>query len=385
MAEIFPSFIKPQAQAQDSSFNWFSSSSSSDSNNNNDNSLNSSSYHDDDKNRNVGLAIALYIFVFVFIVVALIVSKKLVKIVRHTEVMIIERFGKYHRTLNPGLHFLVPFIDSPRLIHWRYLDLAVGAKKVQVMIQDTDRIDMREHVITFGRQHVITKDTVQINIDALMYIQIADAKAAVYSVQNLPDSIELLAQTTLRNIIATLSLDDTFSSREHINSQLKEQTIKEAERWGVTITRVEVMSIRPPKDIKQAMEMQIQKDREKRSAILHAEGEKESLIVKSKGLAAKVVLSSESDKTVSIQNAKGFAESKRLKSQADAEVIKLVRNGINNKDVSATGYLISSKYLDQLSTIPTDETTLYLLPETSFNFANNLVNPPPSLLSKKND
>jgi len=323
----------------------------------------------------VALAIALYIVVFALLIIALIVSKKIVKIVRHTEVMIIERFGKYHTTLNPGLHFLVPFIDSPRQIHWRHVDVPVGSQKAQVVLLDTDRIDMREHVITFGRQHVITKDTVQINIDALMYIAIADPKAAVYRVQNLPDSVELLAQTTLRNIIATLTLDDTFSSREFINSQLKEKTIKDAERWGVIITRVEVMSIRPPNDIKQAMEMQIQKDREKRSAILNAEGEKEGLIIKSKGMAAKLVLVSEAEKTVAIQNAKGIAESKRLAAGADVEVLRLIRNAINDPEVSTTGYLVTSNYLDKLSTIPSkDITNLILVPESSLNFASNISN-----------
>ncbi|KAM9983686.1 hypothetical protein ACTFIY_000425 [Dictyostelium cf. discoideum] len=351
---------------------WADSSSTFIPNNNNNNNNSGDGEEEEDSNARVGLAIALYIIVFSIIFLTLIISKKIIKIVRHTEVMIIERFGRYHRILNPGIHILAPFIDSPRVIHWRYVDLPVGAKKTQVMIQNTDRIDMREHVITFGRQHVITKDTVQINIDALMYIQVTDPMAAVYSVQNLPDSVELLAQTTLRNIIATLTLDDTFSSREFINSQLKERTMKDAERWGVTIKRVEVAGIRPPKDIKHAMEMQIQRDREKRSVILHAEGEKESMIVKSKGLAAKVVLSSESDKTVSIQNAKGFAESKRLKSQADAEVIRLIRKGIDNSNVSTTGYLVSSNYLDKLSQIPTSETQLYLLPETSFNFATSI-------------
>ncbi|KAF2070543.1 hypothetical protein CYY_008133 [Polysphondylium violaceum] len=320
----------------------------------------------------VALAIALYIIVFTFLILALIINKKVVKIVSRTQVMIIERFGKYHTTLNPGLHFLLPFIDSPKMIHWRHLDVPTGSQKPQVVLIDTDRIDMREHVITFGRQHVITKDTVQINIDALMYIQIADPKAAVYRVQNLPDSVELLAQTTLRNIIATLTLDDTFSSREFINAQLKEKTIKDAERWGVIITRVEVMSIRPPNDIKEAMEMQLTKEREKRSHILNAEGEKEGLIIKSKGMAAKIVLTSEAEKTVATQNAKGIAESKRLSAGADVEVIRLIRKAINNPDVSTTGYLVTSQYLDRLSSLPSKDTNLILVPESSLNFASNI-------------
>ncbi|KYR02251.1 Stomatin protein 2 [Tieghemostelium lacteum] len=319
-----------------------------------------------------GLVIALYLIVFGLLFILWIVSRKIVKVVRHTEVMIIERFGKFHATLNPGIHFIMPFVDSPRLIHWRYIDIPVGASKPNVVIANTDRIDMREHVLSFGRQNVITKDTVQITIDALMYIRITDPKAAIYRVQNLPDSVELLAQTTLRNIIATLTLDDTFSSREHINHQLKERTVRDAERWGVTITRVEVMSIHPPADIKTAMELQIQKDREKRSAILNAEGEKESLIVKSKGTAAKMVLLSEADKTVSIQNAKAIAESKRLAATSEAEVIRIIRNAINNKNVSSTGFLVSSQYLESLQNIVSQNTNLYMVPESSVDFASNI-------------
>eukprot|EP01133_Synstelium_polycarpum_P015760 gene15760-18730_t len=205
-----------------------------------------------------------------------------------------------------------------------------------------------------------------------MYFQITDAKAAVYRVQNLPDSVELLAQTTLRNIIATLTLDDTFSSRDIINSQLREKTTKDAERWGVTITRVEVMSIKPPKDIKMAMEMQIQRDREKRSAILNADGERESQIVMSKGSAAKLVLLAEAQKTVSIQAAKGEAEAKRLNAYSEAELIKLIRAAINNPEVNATDYLISSQYLDRITAIPTRENTnIYMVPESSLNAVAN--------------
>jgi regulator of protease activity HflC (stomatin/prohibitin superfamily) len=159
---------------------------------------------------------------------------------------------------------------------------------VQSVHCETDRIDLREHCIDLGKQHVITKDTVQINVDAVLYYQIADPVLAVYSIANLPDALTLLTQTTLRNIIAQITLDETFSSRDLINQRLRDKTSRDAERWGVSITRVEIMNIFAPEDIRDAMEKQIKEERERRSSVLRADGEREAAIVSSKGNAAKV-------------------------------------------------------------------------------------------------
>lgn len=152
----------------------------------------------------------------------------------------------------------------------------------------TDRIDTREHVLDFGRQHVITKDTVQLDIDALVYFRITDPRVAVFKIQNVPDAIELLTQATLRNVIAQMTLDDTFSSREQINAELLSKVQRDAERWGVTITRVEIFNILPPHDIRSAMENQIKSERERRSTVLQADGERESAVIRSRGDAARV-------------------------------------------------------------------------------------------------
>lgn len=215
------------------------------------------------------IAVGIFVVVFVvFLIAIIVVVHYMVKIVHHAEVMVIERFGKYRTTLSPGLHIIVPFVDVPRKVHWRYVDAKVGSSETVVKSIITDRIDMREHVIDFGRQNVITKDTVQIQIDALVYFMIADPRLAVFNIQNLPDAIELLTQSTLRNIIAHLSLDDTFSSRERINEELLQAIVRDAERWGVVITRVEVKEILPPRDIKSTMEAQIIAERERRSMVL---------------------------------------------------------------------------------------------------------------------
>jgi len=291
--------------------------------------------------------------------------------------MIIERLGKYKDILKPGIHFIIPLVETPRKIHWRYLDVSPGQNTVKVVNIQTDRIDTREHVIDFGRQHVITKDTVQIDIDALVYYQITDPELAVFKIQNLPDAIELLTQTTLRNIIAQMTLDDTFSSRELINSQLKEKTMPDAERWGVTIKRVEIMNILPPADIKQAMEKQIKEERERRSHVLQADGERESSIIRSKGNAAQMILQSEGDKTSRIQNAKGIAEAKILMATAEAESIKSIRSAITDSNVRATDYLMGSQYLSTINRLSTSSaekpSTVTLIPTDTLNTIGDLI------------
>jgi regulator of protease activity HflC (stomatin/prohibitin superfamily) len=192
-----------------------------------------------------GLIAFAIVYVFVIVTSAVVISS-MVKVVHHAEVMVIERFGRYYTTLSPGLNFIIPFVDVPRKINWRWEEVTADGRNLGVRSLVTDRIDLREHVIDFGKQNVITKDTVQIQIDALVYFQIQDPRLAVLNIQNLPDAIELLTQSTLRNIIAGLTLDDTFSSRERINDELIQAIVRDVERWGVTITRVEVQNIIPP-------------------------------------------------------------------------------------------------------------------------------------------
>jgi len=324
--------------------------------------------------------ISIFYAVLATIIVAVLLILKLsIKIVRHAEVILIERFGKYKGCLKPGIHFLVPFIESPRKIHWRYLDITPNDNTVRVVNVETDRIDMREHVIDFGRQHVITKDTVQINIDALVYYQITDAELAVYKIQNLPDAIELLTQSTLRNIIAQMTLDDTFSSRELINAQLKNKTVGDAERWGVTIKRVEIMNIVPPADIKNAMENQIREERERRSTVLKADGERESAVVRSRGTAAQMVLRAEGEKTSTLQRAKGQAEARRLIAIGESESIKIVRQSIEDTQVLATEYLVASQYLSsfaEMIKVNSTNSTVVLIPSQTLEAIENIAGMP---------
>lgn len=321
--------------------------------------------------------VAVYVVLVLLAIVAIILRKGFV-VVRHAEVMIVERFGKYRHTLKPGLHWLWPGIDKPRRIDWRYVDTnASGSVYVRKVV--SHRIDMREHVIDFGRQHVITKDTVSIDIDALVYYRITDPVLAVYHIQNLPDAIEMLTQSTLRNIIAHMTLDDTFSSRELISTQLKERTLHDAERWGVTLTRVENMNILPPADIKSAMELQIREERERRALVISADGERESQIIRSFGDAAQLILNAEGSKTARVQRAKGEAEAKLLLAQAESRGIALLSDALQALGVRATEYLVALQYMNAFSTMAmsrSKQSSVVLVPRESIAGLSDLLGTP---------
>eukprot|EP00753_Platysulcus_tardus_P016409 PLAT5672.1.p1 GENE.PLAT5672.1~~PLAT5672.1.p1 ORF type:complete len:359 (+),score=188.35 PLAT5672.1:43-1077(+) len=318
-------------------------------------------------------AVVLIVTILVLII-AIILVRASVKIVYHAEVMIVEKFGRYTTTLKPGLHFLWPMVEVPRTIDWRYLTAAHNNSSTKVVSVKTDRVDMREHLIDFGRQHVITRDTVQIEMDALVYFRITDPRLAVYNIQNLPDAIELLTKSTLRNIVAKMTLDDTFSSREDINGELLGKVAVDAERWGVTITRVEIFNIDPPGDIKKAMEKQIQAERERRSLVLEADGIRESSVIKSRGTAARMVLQAEGQRTADLQRAKGDAEAKLLSATSEAQSINFLREAIGDA-TRAVDYLLAVQYLNSLRsmTMSTSPSKVVLVPADTVDSISELM------------
>ena len=280
----------------------------------------------------------------------------------------------------------------PCRVSWRVLEANYNNSSTRIKTYETDRIDMREHVreapslalhllhwlrcttaaapsaqvIDFGKQDVITKDTVLIKIDALVYFRITDARAAVYRVQNLPDAIELLTQATLRDIVAQMTLDDTFSSREQINAVLLSKVQRDAERWGVTITRVEIFNILPPADIGEAMQQQIRAERERRSAVLRADGQRESKAIESRGYAAKLVLQAEGEKSSAVLVAKGHAEAKKVIAQAEAQALALMREAVAPFNMRGVDYATAVEYLRTLAQLGSardgGNTTVTLLP-----------------------
>ncbi|MGE5742735.1 MAG: SPFH domain-containing protein, partial [Gemmatimonadota bacterium] len=201
---------------------------------------------------------------------AIIVVRSTIIVVRQAQTMVVERLGKYNRTLASGINLIVPFFDQPRAIDWHSV-ISLPSGETITRRYRSSTIDLRETVYVFPRQNVITKDNVVVEIDALIYFQVTDPVRAAYEIANLPDAIEKLTQTTLRNVIGELDLDQVLSSREHINTKLREILDDATHKWGAKVARVELKDINPPRDIRDAMEKQMRAERDRRAAILTAE------------------------------------------------------------------------------------------------------------------
>ncbi|MEI7473771.1 MAG: SPFH domain-containing protein [bacterium] len=289
-----------------------------------------------------------FIFFLIIIAVAIFVSKG-VKVVKQAEVMIIERLGSYHRTLESGIRIIWPIIDSPRPMH-RRTTKADFSGATYIVTQQATVIDLREAVFDFPRQNVITKDNISIGINALLYFQIIDPVRAVYEIANLPEAIEKLTQTTLRNVIGELDLDGTLVSRDTINLKLKTILDEATHKWGVKVNRVEIQDIVPPKDIQDAMEKQMRAERDRRATILMAEGEKTSAILKAEGIKESDINKAQGQKTSAILRAEGEAEAKIKIAQAESAAIKLITEAISEKG-DPVNYLVAIKYIETLKEI----------------------------------
>lgn len=271
----------------------------------------------------IALALGLFLFILLF---------NSVYLVQQAQVVIVERLGKFHRILGPGLHFIIPFLDNPRSVTWTFL-FQEGRRHVRY-IKILFRIDLREAVYDFPKQNVITKDNVTMEINALLYYQIFDPKAAIYAVLNLPEAIEKLTQTTLRNVIGSMDLDETLVSRSSINEKLRIILDEATDKWGVKVNRVELLEVNPPEDIRQAMEKQMRAERDKRAAILEAEGAKRSAILNAEGVKESQVL-----------RASGEAEARIQVAAAEAQAINLVKGSLPGDPAP---YLITQQYMKML-------------------------------------
>ena len=250
----------------------------------------------------------LAVIVLVAIIIGLIVTN--IRIVPQANAYVLERLGAYYGTWQVGLHFKIPLVDKV-------------ARKVS----------LKEHVIDFPPQPVITKDNVTIEIDTVVYFQITDPKLFAYGVEKPMAAIENLTATTLRNIIGELELDGTLTSREHINSKIRLVLDEATDAWGIKINRVEVKNITPPRDIQMAMEKQMRAERERREAILRAEGEKKSAVLIAEGNKEAVILEAEASKQAAIKAAEGEAEAIRMVQQATADGIRMLSDANASKEV----------------------------------------------------
>ena len=289
----------------------------------------------------------------------LVVLTKSLKIVGQAEVLVVERLGRFHRVARSGLNILIPFVERPRAIDVRYAENDVGGVK-RIAARTTTRIDLREQVLNFPSQPVITKDNVTIDIDAVLYYRIAEPQKATYAVQNLPYALETLTRTTLRNIVGEMELDQTLASRDQINKRMREVIEEAAVSWGVDVTRVELQSIEPPNDIQQAMELQMRAERERRAAVTNAEAGKRAAILESEGLKESQVRKAEGEKDASVLRAQGLAEARLAMAHAEAESIRQIAAALPEGQVAM--YLLGLKYLEALPKLAEGKGSTIFLP-----------------------
>ncbi|NLT48844.1 MAG: paraslipin [Clostridiales bacterium] len=271
------------------------------------------------------------ILLLVIIVIFLIATN--IRIVPQANAYVIERLGAYNGTWQVGLHIKIPLIDKI-------------ARKVS----------LKEHVIDFPPQPVITKDNVTMEIDTVIYFQITDPKLYAYGVANPMAAIENLTATTLRNIIGDLELDQTLTSREHINTKIRMVLDEATDPWGIKINRVEVKNIVPPRDIQTAMEKQMRAERERREAILRAEGEKKSAILIAEGKKEAVILEAEAAKEAAIRSAEGQSTAIRMVQQANADSIRML------VEAGPTKEIIAIKSLESFAKAADGQSTKIIIP-----------------------
>lgn len=288
------------------------------------------------------------------------------KIIRQGETKVIERLGRYHSTLSSGINIIWPILDRPRKVYTRYV-VTRASGSTQALIKMSDVIDLREQVYDFPEQSVITKDNVTTSINALLYFQITDPFKSVYEIENLPNAIEKLTQTTLRNIIGELELDETLTSRDTINSRLREVLDEATNKWGVKVNRVELQDITPPESVRRAMEQQMQAERERRAKILKAEGDKTSKILYSEGEKEAQINQAMAQKESQILLAQGEAEAKILQAKAEAEAIEKLAEAIKGTSSDPASYQIALKYIEALKEMTSgkDNKTVYIPYEAS--------------------
>ena len=280
------------------------------------------------------------ILVLVIFIIILLVIVGGIKIVSQSKAYVIERLGTYHRTMQTGLHYVIPIVERVANV-----------------------VSLKENVKDFAPQPVITKDNVTMQIDTVVYYQITDPKLYTYGVENPISAIENLTATTLRNIIGDLELDETLTSRDVINTKMRSILDEATDAWGIKVHRVEVKNILPPRDIQEAMEKQMRAERERREAILKAEGEKKSQILIAEGEKESTVLRAEAQKEAKIKSAEGEAESIVKIQQATAEGLRLI------KDVGMDEAVLKLKSYEAMVDVANGNATKIIVPSELQNLA----------------
>ena len=282
------------------------------------------------------------IFLIVLLAIILIIAFSSIKIVKQAEVYIIERLGKFHKIADAGLTIIIPFFDHVRSV-----------------------VSLKEQTMDIPPQGVITEDNVTITIDTVVFYQITDPAKAVYEIQSLRKGIEYLAITTIRDIVGKMSLDSTFSSRDLINNQLRVLLDEATDKWGCKVNRVEIKDIKPPEDIRDAMEKQMNAERNKRAAILQAEGEKQAAITIAEGQKQAAILQADAEKEAKIRKAAGEAEAIREIAVAKAQEIQMIYDSI--KKSNPDDKLIQIKSLETLQEMAKGDANKVFIPYEATN------------------
>ncbi len=276
-------------------------------------------------------------FIIILLVIILFVAFKTIKIVRQSEVYIIERLGKFHKVAGAGLTIIVPFMDRVRSV-----------------------VSLKQQTMDVPPQGVITSDNVTITIDTVVFYKITDPAKAVYEIQSLKKGIEYLAITTIRDIVGKMELDETFSSRDQINDKLRAVLDEATDPWGCKIDRVEIKDITPPADIRDAMEKQMNAERNKRALVLQAEGERQSAITLAEGRKQAAILDAEAERDARIKRAAGEAEAIKQVADAKAKEVELVYNAIKN--AAPDDRLVQLKSLEALEKVADGEANKVFIP-----------------------
>lgn len=273
------------------------------------------------------MAAVMGTFLVIILIIVMVLLISCVKIVRQAQALVIERLGAYQATWGTGLHFKLPIVDRV-----------------------ARRVDMKEQVVDFAPQPVITKDNVTMRIDTVVFYQITDPKMFCYGVANPIMAIENLTATTLRNIIGDLELDQTLTSRDTINTKLRAVLDDATNKWGIKVNRVELQDITPPESVLQAMEKQMQAERNKRATILTSEGEKEKQRLLSEGEKAAIVNKAEAAKQQAILNAEGEATARIRKAEAEAIAIQKITEAVG-QSTNPANYLLAQKYISMMQEV----------------------------------
>jgi regulator of protease activity HflC (stomatin/prohibitin superfamily) len=291
----------------------------------------------------------------VIVLAVLITLFKSFRVVGQASVMAIERLGRFHKLATSGLNIILPFIDKPRSVYW------LGQRP------GMSTLDLREQLLDFPPQPVITRDNVTVAIDSVLYYQITDPIKSIYEVADLTGSIMQLTITSMRAIIGDLDLDHTFSSRDVINSKLRMVLDEATDRWGVKVTRVEVRNIHPPEDVRVTMEKQMTAERNRRALILQADGEKQAAIARAEGERQSAIMRAEGEKQSAILRAEGAAQARLRATEAESQAIHQISQSISENQSQSAYYLLMQRYIDSLTHMATSQNSkvVFMPVETS--------------------